>query len=330
MKKNEKLPKLYLSAGFLTTPDTEKAWLKRTGVKYRCFSYAYVRPDAFYYDPRMAAVLDVDIKNGVGIMMDSSAFSFHRMMYVGKKKNLKYHQVEKMQKEVMLDYIEFIKERGKQFDFYVNCDFKKDSPYIYKMQQTLERAGIKPMPMTHGDKNMSWLQRYIDEGYDYIGIGSSAAVRSPAWKSLRYYYDAVFALLAKYPKVRVHGFAQTSYAMMFGYPWYSVDSASWAKISAYGQILMPKPRDGMFKLIHVSERHSQGNKVTYNKMEKSIRKTIEDYVESFGFNFGKVRKDHIERATFNAYLYAHINDLKPDEPIFSRVEYLSDYFKRMK
>lgn len=44
---------------------------------------------------------------------------------------------------------------------------------------------------------------------------------------------------AKIPGVKTHGLATTGFTMMSTVPWYSVDSATWTMVSAYGGILVP-------------------------------------------------------------------------------------------
>jgi len=48
------------------------------------------------------------------------------------------------------------------------------------------------------------------------------------------------------PRVHIHGFAMTSYALMRRYPWWSVDSTSWTKWAAYGIIYVPRIKGRSF------------------------------------------------------------------------------------
>ena len=48
------------------------------------------------------------------------------------------------------------------------------------------------------------------------------------------------------PLVKVHGFAMTSWSLMSRWPWWSVDSATWIKLAAYGWIILPPWKDGKF------------------------------------------------------------------------------------
>src|SRR6267154_300103 len=74
----ETKPRVYLGGRFSTNAKIEKAWLKRTECKFRCFSFANVFPQCFYYSSNVEAAMEVCEKKDVGIMMDSGMASFHK------------------------------------------------------------------------------------------------------------------------------------------------------------------------------------------------------------------------------------------------------------
>jgi len=290
----------------------QKEWLEKTGCQYQCFSFAFVGEKAFYYSVGMRDMMDLAIQKGVGIMMDSGAFSFHKFM---KKKPTKssgtrYHLVEDLREKTIQDYVEFIKTRGKQFDFYVNFDYTKDIQKVYEVQKKLEKMGINPMPIFHGDGKLDGLERYLDEGYNYIGTGSMANPR-PLWTEKALYYDSIFNLIQKYEtrgrKIKVHGFGITYPAAMWTWPWYSVDSTTWCMNGAMGRILIPTIRG--LRAFHCSEREADLRQAT-NMLEPSAIKSVTDFVESKGFNFADLRKYKQQRDIFNGWVFSHLNEWK--------------------
>lgn len=303
--------RIYLSGGFshnnkLTPYQSNLDWLKRTGCEYRCYSYAFVVPDAFYYSKRMADRMESDLKQGVGVMMDSSAHSFHNFAKVTRrKKNSKFNQssIEEMRDLVVADYCKFIKKRGKDFDFYVNFDYVKHSPTIYEMQQQLQRAGIRPVPVFHGDDGFDWLKRYIDDGHKLIMIGIDAMFRHNQ-RQQKPYYDQVFNLLDK-AKVKAHGLAVTG-ALMFAYPWYSVDSTSWIKCASYGQIVSFSPQSGLIRYVHISSRGTK-KKGSAGSVSKSVVAQMKETVEAQGFDFDLMRESDYERGVYNAYCFSNVD-----------------------
>ncbi|MCK4499609.1 hypothetical protein KAU11_03880, partial [Candidatus Babeliales bacterium] len=74
-------------------------------------------------------------------------------------------------KKYRREYIKFIKENQHKIDFYPNLDVINNPQATYDNQKYLEKHGIKPAPVFHLGCDVSWLQRYIDEGYDYIALG---------------------------------------------------------------------------------------------------------------------------------------------------------------
>ena len=309
-------PLVYLVGGF-TVPETKaQDWLERSGCQFRCYSYAYVRPGAFFYDERVHQLMEYDIQQGLGIMMDSSAHSFHNFLKMGNtvRKEVRHQNVALLRDQVIKDYVAFVKSREKDFDFYVNFDYVRDSPVIYNVLKQLEKMGIKSMPVFHGDAGFSWLERYFDEGYDYICIGTVAR----SWEALKRYYGKIFELGAKYGKnVKFHGLACTGFNVIFGWPWYSVDSSSWAKIGGYGQLVLPSPITNRLQYVHVSERETHMPS-SFNHMEKSVQRGLQKMIEGLGFDFELLRTSVYERGVFNAFIFANIHKWRPQEPLFAK------------
>ena len=106
----------------------------------------------------------------------------------------------------------------------------------------------KVIPVFHRGEDFKWLERYLDFGTPYIGIGLSGAlgtvtVEKRDWveEIKKYVFDS-----AGKPIVKTHGFAVTAWEMMLAMKWHSVDSASWVRQSAYGTVYIPKVRGGEF------------------------------------------------------------------------------------
>jgi hypothetical protein len=111
----------------------------------------------------------------------------------------------------------------------------------YENQKTIENlAGRESIiPVHHVRDSDSWLQRYLDEGYQYIALGGMVPEST---KTLRGWLDHIWhAYLTRgdgTARVKVHGFGLTTVDLMIGYPWYSVDSTRWVLASRFGGLLM--------------------------------------------------------------------------------------------
>lgn len=291
--------------------DMELLWIKRSGCKYRCMNFAYVAPGAFYYQPKIVDMYKACIAKDVGIFMDSSAFSFYQFLLksggkrAANKKVLTEEEFNKKRDQTVQQYIDFVKKDQKHWNFYANFDYRKNCEIIWKMQKYLEKKGINPAPVYHGDASLDYFKRYCDNGYKIICIGGFPQ-RRRGFLPKRRFFEKLFRIAESY-NVKLHGFAFTYISSMLEFPWYAVDSATWAKTAAYGMILVPDRDRNVMRSIHVSDRDTS-NRTSYNLMPKSIRKEIEDLVDKAGFDFDAIRTSVYERCTFNAWIYTHLED----------------------
>lgn len=198
-------------------------------------------------------------------------------------------------KKYRMQYIKFIKEHQDKIELFPNLDIINNPQLTWDNQKYLERYGIKPTPVFHLGNDVSWLQRYMDEGYDYICIGGITPETPP---NIAPPLDALWENILTddngMPKIKVHGFAVTSVRLMTRYPWYSVDSASWVKQAAYGSVLIPVKRNGVYvydetaKTIFMSTKSTQRKNAGkhYETITGKEREHILKYIEREGFTLG--------------------------------------------
>jgi len=161
------------------------------------------------------------------------------------------------------DYIKFCLDHPES-SYYVNLDVIPGRPgsTVHRTEEVLNESARqgwrnylkmisylpqdKVIPVYHRGENLSWLEKYLDFGCTYLGIGLSGALGAVGdakkfWlKDLRrYLFDA-----AGKPVIKTHGFAVMAWEMMIAMPWHSVDSASWVRHPAYGKIYIPQRRGG--------------------------------------------------------------------------------------
>jgi hypothetical protein len=146
-------------------------------------------------------------------------------------------------------YCRFVIEHMDGIDYFAGVDAIGHPGLSYRNQKYVERRWkIEPVPVVHTNTDISWVRRYVEEGYTFIGLGS--AVDKVGSSGMRDWMDRVFEYVCdtpdRTPRVRVHGFGVTRFSLFTRYPWYSVDSASWTKVGAYGGILVPHFRGGRF------------------------------------------------------------------------------------
>lgn len=315
------IPRIYLSGRFTTDTKKELAFLKATGCKFRCFSFANVVEDQMWYQEGVAEALKVCEDKGVGIMMDSGAHSLHKIQAQSKRRNVKAYEkqtisIEKEKELMFKKYVQFCSEKNhfKKWDFFVTLDFKRHQPSIFKMQLRFEKEGLRPIPVYHGDHSLDWVMKYKDKGYDLIGVGSSKELRGTGFKGYRYYLDKLFNLGAKH-SIKYHGLAVTSLSMLTMYPWWSVDSSTWSKVATFGCITFPDVERNTIYNLHISERQCKAGVTSYNNLPKSQQKLIVKRIEDLGFSIGPMRKikgGEEHRHTFNGWAMSHLEKLGVD------------------
>lgn len=146
------------------------------------------------------------------------------------------------------NYCQFIRKYKSAIDFYSVVDAIGFPEITSDVQQYMESEyGLKPIPVVHYQTKMEWLKHYMKRGYDYIAIGG--LVGNHNQDVCREWIDEVFHTISDpdgMPQVKLHGFGVTSWPLLLRYPWFSVDSASWLKVGAFGGVLTPHKRKGRF------------------------------------------------------------------------------------
>jgi hypothetical protein len=145
-------------------------------------------------------------------------------------------------------YARFVKKHKAGIDLYANVDVIPNPELSWRNQRYLEKKhGLTPVPVVHFRTDLSWLARYAGRGHELIALGGM--VGQPA-AEVREWLDRAFAAVCpppgRLPTVKLHGFGITNYDFLIRYCWWSVDSASWTKIGAFGGILVPHRRGGRF------------------------------------------------------------------------------------
>lgn len=312
-------PIIYLS-GFtsklkgMSAEEETRIMLDKGKVKHRCYSHAFCCKGGVHFSKHIETTLMENAKRGTRVMMDSGAFSFHQALRkMGKAGGWSPEQTKKFRDQTIESYVEFCRKYSKDWDFLINYDYRVHAPTVYDMQKKLERLGMRPVPVFHGDNGMDWLHRYCKEGYKLICIGGITAMAGRTnWKSKRIYYESVFEVAEKYG-VQLHALAQTSISLMFQFPWFSVDSATWAIIATYGCILDVNESTGKIGPLHVSVQESKTPN-SYARMPKHVQQHIQDRVEKSGFDFQKIRESPFWRSIYNAMMFStKVMDLKERE-----------------
>lgn len=132
-------------------------------------------------------------------------------------------------------YIDFCKRYGHLAAAYANLDVIGDDAATWRNQQRMEAAGLLPVPTFHFGEPWDAL-RHIAAHYDYIAVGCMPSLGTAARQE---FLDGCWRIIRESPRwpLKVHGWAMTDAAIMERYPWYSIDSLTWAVGAIYGSSL---------------------------------------------------------------------------------------------
>ena len=234
------------------------------------------------------------------------------------------------------EYLEFIYANLDQIDVYASLDVIPGKPgqvatpaerdeaaeaswsnYIYMVDQ-----GFDPLPVYHYGEDLRFLERMLDFGCHYIGIGGLVGVRAGP---RQLWLDRIFDRLTDdkgMPIVKTHGFGMTSIPLIFRYPWYSVDSTTWLKMSAYGAVYMPAMRNGEFVFDEIpatitvstsNGKQSEDGKHG-NSLSPAMRAILERWLAICGKTYEEVAASYFHRAKVNVTFFKMVSEVKTTRP----------------
>lgn len=157
------------------------------------------------------------------------------------------------------------------------------------------------MPIYHQGESMDWLRKMVDYGAPYIGISPSNDYRTT---QREYWLDDVFDYLRSLPSLpKTHGYAVTSTRLMQQYEWFSVDSASWIHLGAYGAVNTP------FGPINLTDRIGVTGKadgIDGSNWSKEMRQQLDEYFAAMGLTISALKSNYQDRWKANAHYILHL------------------------
>lgn len=151
------------------------------------------------------------------------------------------------------DYVEFIKYHCGIVDHCINLDtlpashtpwaLEEAAQASWKNYQALHELGVPVLPVYHYGEDQKWLDLFCRET-DYVCLGGLVGVH---YTDRVRWLDTTFARAKKInPDIKLHGLGIGDLELMQRMPWYSVDSTSWLRVAAMGNLWIPKMQDGRF------------------------------------------------------------------------------------
>lgn len=189
------------------------------------------------------------------------------------------------------------------------------SNYLY-----MKAEGLDPLPVYHYGEHPRHLERMLDYGCPYIGIGGLVGIPGGL---RRQWLDRVFDRITDAEGkaiVKTHGFGMTSIPLIFRYPWYSVDSTTWIKITANGAVYLPAVIDGEFVFdrvpmtVTVSDRSPKQKEAGKgaNTMAPGMRAILDRWLAICGKTFDEVQADYYHRAVCNVTFFRKVSEARAE------------------
>jgi len=200
-------------------------------------------------------------------------------------------------------YASFIKKMEGRDVLLANVDAISNPDLTWQIQRFFEdEHGIQPVPIIHYGTPMSYVDRYVKAGkYDLLGVGGlgQGVSRHEYFDWADEFFTHICPKENKYlPVIKTHGFAMTSWELICRYPWWSVDSATWVKLSAYGWLYIPRwsaTRQAwrydrppiMVNFSFRSPRKSERQK-HYDNVTPEVKQTADRWLKYLGLEQGSV------------------------------------------
>lgn len=228
------------------------------------------------------------------------------------------------------DYADFVLLHQTRLDIASNLDdIAKNEQLSYDNLKILENKGCVVAPVFHTREDFKWLDRYLDEGYDYILLGGMVAEHK-AW--LLQWLDYVWLnhLTNKdgTPKVKVHGFGMTIMDYMERYPWYSIDSSSWTYGSRFGMGLILYPHN-KYVWTYFGQDHSSRKQRTgqnFWTFEAHTQQAVTNFIQAHGLTIEEITEDIHKLNLLNAKVFLEFAANSHTDHFISKEQGLFDAF----
>lgn len=202
-------------------------------------------------------------------------------------------------------YASFIRKMEGKVDFFATVDAISNPDLTWEIQRFFEEEhGVQPVPIVHCHTPMKYVDRYVESGkYDLLGVGGlgQGISRHEYFRWGDEFFTHICPESNGYlPVIKTHGFAMTSWELICRWPWWSVDSATWVKLSAYGWLYIPRWSDTKgwrFDRAPMNINVSSISPQKKNKMKhfdnvgEELQETILRWIDSCGLKYGKADEE---------------------------------------
>jgi hypothetical protein len=229
-------------------------------------------------------------------------------------------------KEISVErYADFLDRYSKYTEAYINLDkiVPADRESAAKISRQhylyLRQRGHRPIPVYHQGEDIKWLHQMLDDGADYIALAGASTLMSPAKEAA--WYDMIWNSLVNMggmPYLKVHALGDTKPNSLKTYPWYSVDSSSWAKQPGRAALLYIQHEGRRAAVTMRNDGLHRKNYRDIATLAGEEREIITKWMAKYGINFDDFLKrnirDHLPRMFLSLLYYEQLADETKDHP----------------
>lgn len=214
----------------------------------------------------------------------------------------------------LTEYLAYIRRYGHLFTTVFTLDDRFDDPDHNLRNQNYLEEGLKdknwkPVPCIHdGGDPLGEIKTYVDQGHDYIALGSLGIRKKIDAKVLD-------ATKTQFPDVKFHLFGSLNRETLFKYKPYSADASSWAKEAGQGSIYYWDDIDKKEYSIDIASRIKPATaagskqKVIFYK-DFHHKKQLDSFLmNTFGYTYKDLLNVALPRQMVNLYYLMQLQDL---------------------
>ena len=139
-------------------------------------------------------------------------------------------------------------------DFFwtASLDVIGDADATFENWKAAKREGLHLVPTLHHGASPRELDKYVDEGADFFGLGG--LVGSSAQKQLRWMIPVFQYVQKVHPQVRFHGWGLSHAMILDRLPFWSADSSGFASAFRFATLKLFNPLRGRFISVNLDGR----------------------------------------------------------------------------
>lgn len=160
-------------------------------------------------------------------------------------------------------YVEWVQKWGLHLHWIASLDVIGDASKSWANWRSLKTAGVESVPTIHYPADPTELDRYVEAGADFIGLGGMVPFRSEPDRLLRWAAQVMRHAAHAHPHVRFHGWGITHPGLLLNLPWWSVDSSGYASAYRYGRLRLFDPDQG--RMVSVDVRAAGGREIALHR-----------------------------------------------------------------